>query len=70
MGAYGESMTSETNKLKRRARSLLIELRSDYGRADCGAALMEHISPAVAAKRVEFDQIMARLRELDPSCPR
>lgn len=59
---------SEISKLKRRARVLCLSLRS-YD-ADCGNALLELIDSRYAAERVEFEQVMARLREIDPECPR
>ena len=61
---------SEISRLKRKARKLHLQMHNGYSSADCGAALMDFISHDLAAKQAEFEQIMCRLREIDPSFPK
>jgi hypothetical protein len=60
---------SEISRLKRRARRLYLRIRErrDIG---CGAHLAEFIRPDIGVDEAELGRIFARLREIDPDCPK
>ncbi len=57
-------------KLIAKARKAYITYQSLAGDADCGAALLQHISPRAAEAAREFDDAMTELVKLDPNCPK
>jgi hypothetical protein len=62
------AQTFEILTLKSRARHLYrhIQRRSDLS---CGAHLTDFIRPDIAKAEREFETVVARLREIDPSAP-
>ena len=63
-------MSVELFKLKYEARRHLLAYRAATEHLDCGAAIAQHISAAASEHARQFDDAMARLREIDPSCPK
>lgn len=59
----------ETSRLKRKARQLYLTMDRCRASADCGEALLREISPTYSESRAEFERVMGRLREIDPSAP-
>jgi len=58
----------EIAALKAEARALRWKIiqRSDL---PCGAHIANMLRPDIAAAEARFDEIMDRLREIDPKCP-
>jgi hypothetical protein len=56
--------------LKNRARVALQHYRLIGSWADCGNALLQHISPEAAEAAAEVDAAMAELARIDPACPK
>lgn len=63
-------MFDEISRLKRRARRAYLTMSAEGRGLDCGHALAQVINPRYSEAARTFDECMARLREIDPSCPR
>jgi hypothetical protein len=61
---------SEIDRLKRRARALHRQMERELDSVDCGLSLLCFIRPHVGRIVTEFDAIVARLKEIDPSFPK
>lgn len=57
------------NLLKRRAAFAIKQYRGLSNRSDCGHQVLQYISPEAAALAASFDDAMAELKKLDPTCP-
>jgi hypothetical protein len=67
---FGSKQDREIARLKRKARSLYYQkerIAEDY---DCGHALLMVVSHRYSSAHTEFEAVMTRLSEIDPTAPR
>jgi hypothetical protein len=60
----------EIGKLKLKARRLHRRIESELDSVDCGLSLLTFIRPHVGRIVTEFDETVARLKQIDPDFPK
>lgn len=60
---------SEIERLKRKARAAYHAAEEIAASASCGRGLLEDISHTYASNKRTYEECMARLRQIDPTCP-
>lgn len=65
-----EEVAPEIKRRKAKLKEIYTKYYSHFDNLSCGKTLAEYISPELTKLRVEWDECVKGLRELDPSMPK